>query len=71
MIKLECKFAEFQKLVKKRKKLIKKEYETSSKCYKVKKELKFAEKVYKVARLNNLRKIIEKVVLIKMIQKEI
>ena len=71
MIKLKCKSAEFQKSIKKRKELTKKKYETSSKRYEAKKDLKFAEKIYKIARLNNLKKIVERIALIKMIQKEV
>ena len=37
MIKLECEFAEFQKSMKKRKKLTKKKYKASSKRYEIKK----------------------------------
>ena len=66
MIKLEYKFVKFEKLMTKRKKLTKKEYKASSKCYEVRKESEFAEKIYKIARLNNLKEIVKRVVLIKI-----
>lgn len=70
-IKLERESAEFQNQNKKYDELRKKEYEAEFAQFLVEKEVKSAKKKYNVVRLNNLKKIVEKIVLIKMIQKKI
>jgi hypothetical protein len=51
--------------------LRKKEYETEFTQFLAEKEVKSEKEEYNVARLNNLKEIVERVVLIKMTQKEI
>jgi hypothetical protein len=70
-IRLERESAEFQNQDKKYDELRKKEYETEFARHKIKEKLKFAEQELKIAQLNNLREIVERVVLIKMTQKKL
>jgi hypothetical protein len=70
-ITIETEFTEFQNRNKKLNQFERKEYEISIERFRAKEEMNFAEEKLKVARLNNLKEIFERVVLIKMIQKKI
>ena len=52
--------------MKKLKELEKKEYEASSKRYRIEEEVEFAEEGYKAARLDNFGEIVERAALIKV-----
>ena len=70
-IRLEGECAEFQDQNKKLDELRKKAYKTRFARFLAEEELESAEERYNAARLNNFRKTVEKVVLIKMTQKKV
>ncbi len=70
-IRLERESAKFRDQDYKYDELRKKKYEAEFARHKTKKEMKFAKQELKIAQLNNLREIVERVVMIKMTQKEI